>query len=158
MAKANASSPYALSGDRPPTPPGNCARDNDLPHPLKANAPDEPTKENNADNAPSRRMPVNPPSSPAILFGPCYEPSSATSTHGMPRSPLSPPATPPPINFSSQNQAAFRFSRRLMKSKKLSSAVHGTASPLSIEQRTVIDTFRLGTLTQPVIYHLSDDE
>ncbi|KAL2054798.1 hypothetical protein ABVK25_005102 [Lepraria finkii] len=61
---------------------------------------------------------------------------------GRPSSSLSPPATPPPSPPSPpqrQREASFKFSKRLMKSKKLSSSVHGT-------------------LTQPVVYSISDDE
>ncbi|KAL2040648.1 hypothetical protein N7G274_006627 [Stereocaulon virgatum] len=137
MARAETKLLRHLPGDRPSTPP-DLPPEDQHPQPLKAHPPAKPAK-------PSRRaaathsLPANPPSSPTMLLDARCQSESPPPMRGRPDSPLSPPATPPPSSPQRHGDMSFRFSKRLMKSKKLSSSVHGT-------------------LTQPVIYDMSDDE
>ncbi|KAL6722217.1 hypothetical protein ACLMJK_001324 [Lecanora helva] len=143
--KAGTSFSLELQGDRPPTPVGPPKQDRthfdpqSNRHSLEVN-PGNDSKVRSAGNVLSRPMPANPPSSPAPISNTCSRPSSpALHTHGRHKSPLSPPITPPQTPPPTQNSGPFKFSECLMESKKLSASVHGT-------------------LTQPIVYDLSDDE
>lgn len=125
MAKKSISNSNYVYQDRLPTPPEPLRSDNDHPHPLRANPTSGPLKERRKDNAASRRMPVNPPSSPVMLDEPRSPSPSPQSTQRRSHSPLSPPVTPPPTASLKTGETAFIFTKRLMKSKKLSSSVHG---------------------------------
>ena len=118
-----------LPGDRPPTPPRSSNKNGTYQCPeshqpqlnLSAGSTTTPVGK-----ATSRPMPANPPSSPATVSNTCSRPSSPTLTaRGSQKSPyplpITPPRTPPPI----QTLPSFKFSKRVMKSKKLSSSVHG---------------------------------
>lgn len=150
---------YHLPGDRPSTPPDLPSEDNKHPHPLKANPPNSPSKlaQVSTSTVGARRLPANPPSTPENLSGACSQ-SPSPSPRPMPgrlNSPLSPPATPPLSPRQTQREVSFKFSKQLMQSKKLSSSVHGGCS--SLMRHTRSDS-TLGTLTQPVVYDLSDDD
>ena len=119
-----------LPGDRPPTPPRSSNKDGAYQHPdphrLQPNLPAG-TRAVPAGDASSRPMPANPPSSPATTSNTCSRSSSPSlNAPGSQKSPCSlpvtPPQTPPPV----QSLPPFKFSKRVMKSKKLSSSVHGT--------------------------------
>lgn len=131
---------YHLPGDRPSTPPDLPSEDNQHPHPLKANPPSK-SAQVSTSTAGARRLPANPPSTPENLSRACSRSPSPTPLPmpGRLNSPLSPPATPPLLPHRTQREVSFKFSNQLMQSKKLSSSVHGT-------------------LTQPVVYELSDDD
>ena len=147
---------YHLPGDRPSTPPTVAAENNSHPHPLKANPPYQPA-EISRNTVSARRLPANPPSTPATLSGACSQSPSPPAMHGRPNSPLSPPATPPLSPHRNQREVSFKFSRRLMRSKKLSSSVHGEYRPGFTQQHTRT-LYESGTLTQPVVYDLSDED
>ena len=114
-----------LPGDRPPTPPDHFRdKENNL-HLHSANTISRKAAALDG-NARSRRMPENPPSSPVSSPAACLRTSSPQPTLRRPASPLSPPTTPPPSPPpSSRLGASFKFSKQFMKSKKLSSSVHG---------------------------------
>lgn len=133
MNKAKTTFSYTSPYDRPATPPEappDISRDEHHLHVFKANRVAQPDE-----NATCRRFPANPPSTPNL---PPEERLPDHSPTGMSVSPT-PPSTPPRSAQNGQSRTSFTFSKTLMTSKKLSSSVHGT-------------------LTQPVVYDLSDDD
>lgn len=133
MAKSEKSFPYQLPGDRPATPPElllDSQAEHKHPHPLRAHPTLPQAARSSRNTASSRRLPANPPTTPAK---PTASPEPPSSSLRRPQSPLSPPVTPPPAPPQYLNTPAFKFSRRLMTSKKLSSSVHGKPSPLEVE-------------------------
>jgi len=160
MTQTKTSFSYELSGDRPPTPRGPSRNDSKRshPHPLRGNPTSGPKSSSNG-NVASRPMPANPPSSPVSMSDTCSRPSSPSlPAHGRPKSPLSPPVTPPRTPSSVGNTASFQFSKRVMRSKKLSSSVHGKPEVLRLVRQPPVTDTNSGTLTQPVVYDLSDDD
>lgn len=133
MNKTNKTFSYTSPHDRPATPPEsspNVTRDEHHLHLLKSKHAAE-----SDENATCRRFPANPPSTPTL------PPEERLSGHSPTRMSVSPtpPSTPPRSVSNDQSRTSFIFSKTLMTSKKLSSSVHGT-------------------LTQPVVYDLSDDD
>ena len=147
---------YHLPGDRPSTPPDLPSEDKQHPHPLKANPPSKSARVSTS-TAGARRLPANPPSTPENLSRACSRSPSPLPLPmpGRLNSPLSPPATPPLSPHRTQREVSFKFSNQLMQSKKLSSSVHGRCRGLMWHTRSDPN---IGTLTQPVVYDLSDDD
>lgn len=122
MAKTQNLFSYHLPGDRPSTPPDLPREKQKHPHPLRANPTPLPVARSSTKTASSRRLPANPPTTPSASVVSDESPSPGTR---RPQSPLSPPATPPPLPPQGLATPSFKFSKRLMNSKKLSSSVHG---------------------------------
>lgn len=152
MNKANKTFSYTPPYDRPATPPEpspNLTRDEHHLHLLKANHAAE-----FDEKATCRRFPANPPSTPNL------PPEERLSVHSPTRMSVSPtpPSTPPRSAQTSQSRTSFIFSNTLMTSKKLSSSVHGEKYPCEARKRRCDAESVQGTLTQPVVYDLSDDD